>query len=349
MALFIFGAGATRGCSFVSPTEDPCLPPLDRDFFTQLQRVRNIKHQTLITAVMGDVVDIFGTNFSVTLETVYTTIEHTMRMLSVTGETRDYKLKDIKEKKARLEQAIALVLEESLTEKDDQGHSSVTPKSCSHHNAFVDKVLKAKDEIISFNYDCVLDYSLKNTGSKKWSPRYGYYLPLGSRGARLRGDEFWNPVTPAGEKATVHLYKLHGSLNFHVTGEGTSSKTALKQRPYTKQSGNLKFTIIPPEWHKAYDKGIFLNLWKGASQAIHKAKQIVVIGYSLPETDLHSTALFRTSLKKNGLSSLVVVNPDQQTRHRTRTIFQRGITKETKVISFDTFEHFVCASDTLWR
>ena len=52
----------------------------------------------------------------------------------------------------------------------------------------------------------------------------------------------------------------------------------------------MRFTILPPESEKAYDRGIFTGLWKAAG-AIHRARQIVVIGYSLPSTDLHSTAL----------------------------------------------------------
>ena len=89
MTLFVFGAGATRGASFVNPARDPCLPPLDADFFTHLQRVQNPKHQPLIQEVMHDVVELFGQNFEVTMETVFSTLEHTIRMLSTTGDNRD--------------------------------------------------------------------------------------------------------------------------------------------------------------------------------------------------------------------------------------------------------------------
>ena len=47
MTLFVLGAGATRGCSFVSSQEDPCLPPLDGDFFMQLQRSLKAKTRVL--------------------------------------------------------------------------------------------------------------------------------------------------------------------------------------------------------------------------------------------------------------------------------------------------------------
>ena len=84
MALYVLGAGSTRGCSFANPEVNPCLPPLDADFFTQLQRVRNTKHQTLISSVLADVVELFCSNFNVTLETVFTTLEHTHSMLETT-------------------------------------------------------------------------------------------------------------------------------------------------------------------------------------------------------------------------------------------------------------------------
>jgi len=41
-----------------------CIPPLDSDFFTQLQRVPDPKHQEHIRQVVGDVVKLFGHNFS---------------------------------------------------------------------------------------------------------------------------------------------------------------------------------------------------------------------------------------------------------------------------------------------
>lgn len=348
MALFVFGAGATRGCSFVDPRKDPCLPPLDGDFFTQLQRVRNAKHHALIDSVMEDVVELFGSNFEATMETVFTTLEHTIRMLDTTGQNRDFKIKDLKEKRDRLEQAIAVVLEDSLAAKDDQGHSSLKPRCCKHHERLVKELLKTGDDIITFNYDCVLDYALKQGGDRKWDARYGYGFSLGARGKSLTGDAAWQPAQPAGKDQTVHLYKLHGSLHFNVKGSAGAEKVHLKERPYTKQHGTMHFTIIPPEWHKAYDKGVFSKLWHDAAGAINRARHMVLIGYSLPPTDLHSTALFRTSIKSGALKSLVVVNPDRAARRRTRSVLQRGLAPTSKILSFDYLDHFVAAHRDVW-
>jgi len=349
MALFVLGAGATRGCKFVNPARKACLPPLNSDFYTQLQKVRNPKHKGLIARVMKDVVELFGTNFDVTMEAVFSTLEHTIRMLQTTGENRAFKSDTLKQKRDRLQQAIAAVLEESLTGQDDGGSSERISSPCEYHNRFVKDILKPRDDMISFNYDCTVDYALKRYGIGKWNSRYGYGFTLGSRGSLLSGDEFWQPdLRPASKERTVHLYKLHGSLHFYITQRASSSLVRLKERPYTKQHGDLRFSIIPPETHKAYDRGAFAKLWKEAAAAIHKAKHVVVLGYSMSPNDLHATALFQTSLRPGGLKSLVVVNPDQHARRRIRSVLQRGLDARSIVLSFERFEHFLAASREIW-
>ena len=287
-ALFILGAGATRGCSFVDPRTYSCIPPLDADFFTQLQRVPDPKHQAHIREVMVDVVKLFGHNFTATLETVFATLEHTIRMLAMTGTKRAYRKGDLENMRDRLLAAIAIVMEASLAERNADGTASQTPRTCEHHERLVRDVLQPKDDIISFNYDCVIDYALKNAGDGKWNPRYGYGFNLGPRGVNLQGDADWAPAKPAAQGKTVHLHKLHGSLHFRFGGTD-SKRITLKQRPYTKQRGIPRFSIIPPESNKAYDRGLFAQLWKNAAAAVGRAKHVVSIGYSLPPTDLHAT------------------------------------------------------------
>lgn len=344
MALFIFGAGATRGCSFVKPAVDPCLPPLDSDFFTHLQRVQNRKHQPLIKEVMQDVVELFGQNFAVSMETVFSTLEHTIRMLRTTGEYGEFNEADLTDKRERLKQVIAVVLEDSLTKRAEGGASSQTPRTCEHHQKLVKDFLRPRDDLITFNYDCVLDYALKTAGSGKWNARYGYGLKSGTRGHKA-----WQPTVKASRKNSVHLYKLHGSLHFWVPEREKLGPVQLKQRPYTRQAGPMRFTILPPESNKAYDSSIFSALWKAAARAINRASRIVVVGYSLPPTDLHSTALLRTSVRTGALRSLVVVNPDRQARHRIRSVLQRGLSPQTRVMSFDYLEEFLAADRRVWR
>src|SRR5262249_9094279 len=152
-----------------------------------------------------------------------------------------------------------------------------------------------------------------------------------SRGSNLSGDKAWEPHAKASRSDTVSLYKLHGSLHFDVLDQ----KVKLKRRPYTKQTGNLKFTIIPPESNKRYDEGVFKTLWYHAGQALYRARQLVVIGYSFPPNDSHANALFRISVKRGNLKSLVIVNPDREARRRAREILKRGLGPQTRVLVFD--------------
>ena len=75
-AVVVLGAGATRGAEFVdSPDGQACVPPLNADFFTQLQRVQADNLQPDVDAVMRDVIESFGANFNLTLEEYFTHIE----------------------------------------------------------------------------------------------------------------------------------------------------------------------------------------------------------------------------------------------------------------------------------
>lgn len=342
--VYIFGAGATRGASFVREKAG-CKPPLDADFYNQLQRIANPKHQDLIEQVISDAVEMFGSNFRVTLEMMFATLEYTTRMVQAIGRERAFKQSDLEQRKINLMQALAATLEESLTTDG----SSVKMRPCEAHGRIVDDMQRA-DTVVSFNYDCLIDYALKERGNRKWNARYGYCFNLGSKGAKLSGDLFWQPSKPASRQSTIQLLKLHGSLNFYITEpEKVAPTVKLKQRPYTRQHGDLRFTIIPPESNKRFDSGVFATLWKRASEAIYRANTIVVVGYSLPSTDLHSAALLRTSVRKGGLRSVVIVNPDRDARRRTRENLHRGITSTTRVLSFETIEEFSRISPEVWR
>jgi hypothetical protein len=91
-----------------------------------------------------------------------------------------------------------------------------------------------------------------------------------------------------------------------------------------------------------------LRLWKKAGEALHQVSDVVLIGYSRPASDLHSTALLRVSVKKEALKSLVMVNPDAEARRRAQSVLRRGISDSTRILIFDGLEEFVAAERGLW-
>lgn len=85
MATFVLGAGATVGASFVNFKTNPVMPPLDTDFFTQLQRVSSPKHQQMIRELIKGVVGLFGVNFNATLEETFATVDDAIKLFDSTG------------------------------------------------------------------------------------------------------------------------------------------------------------------------------------------------------------------------------------------------------------------------
>jgi hypothetical protein len=61
----IWGRGNTW-FDFFDPSNSPCTPPLVGDFLTQVQKLRNPKHQEIAGDVIRDAVELFGPNFRVT-------------------------------------------------------------------------------------------------------------------------------------------------------------------------------------------------------------------------------------------------------------------------------------------
>ena len=334
MTVIVIGAGATRGASFVDETSGGCLPPLDADFFTQLQRIATPKHQSTITSVIRAATRLFGLNFRVTLEGMFTVLEHLVKMGGAIGR----KSSELGQERIALLQGIAAVLEESLTEGREL-------RECDFHSRIV-KRLKDRDTIISFNYDCLIDHSLRKHGDGKWNPRYGYCLPIPrGRGGSI-GESPWQPGTPSSGKQTIRLLKLHGSANFRRVSD---AQFRLKQRPYTRQRGNLKFEIIPPESVKRFDEGVFGKLWRRAARELHRATSLVVVGYSFPLSDQHTSALFRLAIRAHALKKVCIVNRDPEARRRAREIVKPGLAEDARVLSFDSLEAFASARPKLWR
>lgn len=325
MALIVLGSGATRGAEFTG--RNICRPPLNDDFFTQLQRISNTKHTKTIEKTIKDVISIFGKNFKITMEEFFTQIEFCLKVLSVARERQEFTQINLNKIKDNFIGAISAVFEESITQED-----------CEYHRKIV-KALEKNSTIVSFNYDCLIDYALRNTGENKWNARYGYCFPL--RGYKVEGVEHWNPKggSLANKEETIKLLKLHGSLNWQIND--AREVIRLKQHLY-QNVGIPRFTIIPPEWNKeSLNRPTFKRVWKEAAARIHKEKIFVFVGFSFVPTDLYAASLFQISINK--IRKLIIVNPDREARRRTRTVLNRGITNDTLIVQFDDFKQFSLA------
>jgi len=284
---------------------------LNADFFTQLQKITTEKHGSVVKRVIRDVVDLFGSNFSLTLEDYFTQLEFFLGAVDIASRHPEFERSDFVRKRENLMAALSAVLEASTGDVMLKG-------GCAAHRLLVQH-LGQGDAVISFNYDCLMDDALRVAGDSKWHPRWGYCFPL--RGYTLNGTEHWTPSSPGDKDTSIRLLKLHGSVNWQLP-EGEGREITLKQRLH-QQRGVPRFTIIPPVWNKNIaSHQIFRRIWREAAARLRAAKVIAIVGFSFVPTDLYAQSLFRIALgDRSHLEALVVANPDHNARFRIRQVF----------------------------
>jgi hypothetical protein len=187
---------------------------------------------------------------------------------------------------------------------------------------FADRVLKAGDTVITFNYDDSLDRELKRVG--KWDLSCGYGFQLGNSAA----------------SSDVLLLKLHGSMNWMLSVFGgitsggpvfVSPRSTLGDRPvihdadakylgYSDFSGNtypggavsMKSLILPGRCKRFFVDTSFgreferfwNDLWSQGATALTKTDRLVICGYSMPKVDERARDLL---LKKTPKHSHVTI------------------------------------------
>lgn len=151
----------------------------------------------------------------------------------------------------------------------------------------------------------------------------------------------------------VKVVKLHGSLNWKYCNccgqvgltpwdHGIDLKNDSFQSLWDIQAnecpfdGNRLASLIQVPTHlKATNNYIFNKLYDEASYMVGNAKQLVFIGYSFPEADVHIRALVRRCFAEDG--QVVVINKSRakSLRHRYETLARNVEYHEM------TFERFV--------
>jgi NAD-dependent SIR2 family protein deacetylase len=165
---------------------------------------------------------------------------------------------------------------------------------------------------ITFNYDICLDYAL-----------FFHTLPV---------DYCLGSPLPR----TVRLMKLHGSLNWSQCPtckyivplqldqffRGKQSaydanrvkipiSSGLGRVPHCGGSLSSQPFIAPPTWNKTQYHSQLESVWQAAAQELSDAENIVICGYSLPETDQFFRYLYALgTVGGSGLKRFWVVNPD---------------------------------------
>ncbi len=226
---------------------------------------------------------------------------------------------------------------------------------------FIDKIIsnlenkkRASSCIITFNYDVALDhalevmygpnsinYCLDDKGVRNnVAAKHGYKL------IKLHGSINW-ALSKKNNK--VKIYPI--SIRDFIVNEGMMAYVG-RTLAYSDESKDLlkkinveigskinklrwinKFDmfddtplIIPPTWTKTEYQSLLSPVWKHAAEEISMAKNIFIIGYSLPETDEFFKYLLGLGMINIvRLKGFYVFNPEEKVLNRFQSLLGRTL------------------------
>ncbi len=160
------------------------------------------------------------------------------------------------------------------------------------------------DTIITFNYDLTVEAALRALGVEF---SYGLRKPsqaslgLGGVGLGVLPDDIAPMSAP-------RVLKLHGSVNWAMVGESAPKLTFCGSYRNVREQ-DLVPALAPPTWRKGFD-GQLGDVWEAAVRSLETATRVIILGYSIPQTDLHFKYLLGAGLQENiSLRKVFFVNP----------------------------------------
>ena len=326
-AVVILGAGASRGAVCFRDKLLP--PPLDTDFFSLLERVQH--QEPDLRQLLEFVKREFGEASFPRMEELFTQIE----ALSEFHENLNIRPGPIiRRYSGQLDTFVGNIAQYFQ-------HVFIDPESgthvtCDYHDRLAE-LLHAEDAVVTFNYDCMMDDALCRKAGRRWNPAKSYGFEVEETAATA-----WRPKKLKGKppRTPIALLKLHGSLNWDRSAGTEPSQLALRDDPYTNNE-RAAAEVIPPVWDKTIkDDEVFKQIWKEARRTLPTGPVLIVIGYSVPSTDLLSQALIRVAAsdraENHKLSHVIVVNPDVDARRRLIRLVQGGMNAGTSVIEMNS-------------
>lgn len=335
--VFILGAGASAHAQ----------APLTKDFFKKaVDLIQGDKlddedkgYFNMIQEVYLNKIRQIATNFTFDLkniETIFSLIE----MAKLTGKFLDYSIDDINNLRIAMNKFIVRTLE-ITTYFDVRDGNIISPSDYKwFYQHIILKMMNSHPRmsfcVISFNYDLALDYVLEFNDGPKF---INYCLD------RQR---------PSGN--AVKLIKLHGSLNWATCSKksckrirvislrddiglrGTSINISKEMHKFRCECGatlNELPLIVPPTWNKTANYNIE-NVWSQAVEEMSDAKNIFVVGYSMPKADLFfQYFLALGTLNIANLERFWVFDIDPEIKNKWNDFLEQDMKRTFKFIKDD--------------
>ena len=232
------------------------------------------------------------------------------------------------------------------------------PDACIGYKRLVEFIDKQNREninacsVITFNYDLLLDYALYKQ--------------------KLKVNYCLNEINEDKESC-AKLIKLHGSLNWFMHEkekneivplylddifEDTKYYLNMYREDQTFYIDPIKWLsgknyiyngknvipepiLIPPTFNKMEKNKRIINVWRQASLELTKAENILICGYSHPETDIFFKYLFALGISGDSIiKNFVVYDPKTEIEGKYRNILGRSI-EERYIFQKNVFGNFV--------
>ncbi|MFV8250454.1 SIR2 family protein [Bdellovibrio bacteriovorus] len=201
------------------------------------------------------------------------------------------------------------------------------PTDGNKHRFFC-KLLTENSSVITLNYDLLLEKSFesaaKSLPGRTFSQKRSYVMPLTPIISRDGSGMF--STSPPNLKPKI--YKLHGSINWFYSGKFSYYGEQIYVREGIDDShlwADKAPLIIPPTFSKSsyFNNESVRFLWNSAYIELMKCTQLVLFGYSMPESDSVVKTMLENCLNKE--AKVVVVNPDESVRVRVaRSLGERN-------------------------
>lgn len=187
-----------------------------------------------------------------------------------------------------------------------------------HHRKLVQQLQRqerlAEVAFISVNYEILIDNALME------SEHIDYGVPT------IKSQNRYSEHLRIPNKEPIHLYKLHGSLNWLYCPTCIS----LTITPFTKSGAELVHEpkkcekcrsnvvpiIVPPTFFKVMSNHFLEQIWYKTDELLRTAKRIIFCGYSFPDADIHIRYLLkRAELYNHRGFQVYVIN-----HHRSKSL-----------------------------
>ena len=184
-----------------------------------------------------------------------------------------------------------------------------------------------KSVVMTFNYDTLVEGAVESLSASE-----GLSDSLPSWSLPVIWPESMTNSLPADSSKSFRLLKLHGSVNWFWDPEGGSGTLvraanvgafgdpSIVLRRATRGIDGRESFVIPPLAAKATLQGEprFRAQWRLASQAIHGASRVFVLGFSFPATDWGVSGFLVESIRSSIVKVKVAVMPNDEATVRER-------------------------------